>query len=151
MFFFSEKIKSAREIIILQIFVFFLGQKIVFSPTFFQIFSGSLKFSRAEFQIFSRVKYYFSRAEILDLFVFLRGEKLHFFLGHPLFSSRAEFCLFFSGTFLFSRAVFGNFSRVVSKLLGQKIDFFLGEKNFFLGKKKKHCSPSWSSCKVYGW
>ena len=114
--------KSAREAIFWHFFRFFLGQKIFFSPTFFKIFSGILKFSRAEFQNFSRVEYYFSRAEILEFFAFSRG----------------KFCIFFSGTlFFFLGQNFAIFSREHFFLLGQFSKFFLGKFQIFSGRKLK--------------
>ena len=135
-FFLPEKMKSARETIFWYFFGFFLGQKIFFSPTFSQIFSGILKFSWREFQNFSRVEYYFSRAEILDFFVFSRG----------------KFCIFFSGTFFFSGRILLFFLGNNFFFSGSFHDFFFGSLNtsraeyrkpfrgeflfFFSGKKK---------------
>ena len=62
-FFLPEKMKSAREAIFWHFFGFFLGWKIIFSPTFPKIFSGTLKFSRAQNDIFSRVEVRISRAK----------------------------------------------------------------------------------------
>ena len=104
------------------IFLGFFSGKNFFSPTFSQIFSGILKFSRAEFQNFSRVEYYFSRAEILEFFAFSRG----------------KFCIFFSGTlFFFLGQNFAIFSREHFFLLGQFSRFFLGQFQNFSGRKLK--------------
>ena len=62
-FFLPEKMKSAREAIFWHFFGFFLGWKIIFSATFPKIFSGTLKFSRAQNDIFSRVEVRISRAK----------------------------------------------------------------------------------------
>ena len=46
------------------VFGFFLGKNFFSRPLFFEFLSGSLKFSRVLFRIFSRVDFFFSRAEI---------------------------------------------------------------------------------------
>ena len=63
-----------------------------------------------------------------------------FFLGQ-FFFSRVEFCFFHGAHFFSSRVVLTIFSQAVLKLLGQKIENFIGRKIFFLGEDKKHCDP----------
>ena len=67
-------------------FVFFLGKNFFFSPTFVEIFSGSLKFSRGLFRIFSRGDFFFL------------GQKIKNFLGQNFFVSGRNFsaCVKFS-------------------------------------------------------
>ena len=62
-FFLPEKMKSAREANFWHFFGFFLRWKIIFSPTFPKIFSGTLKFSRVQNDIFSRVEVRISRVK----------------------------------------------------------------------------------------
>ena len=71
-------------------FVFFLGKKFFVSPTFFEFFSGSLKFSRGLFRIFSRGDFFFL------------GQKIKNFLGQNFLSRRQ----IFNGSNVVSRAYF---------------------------------------------
>ena len=77
------------------VFGFFLGKNFFSRPLFFEFLSGSLKFSRVLFRIFSRV----------DFFFFL-GQKFKIFLGQ----------LFFSRAKIFQRAL--NFQRVKCRFKG---------------------------------
>ena len=137
-------------------FGFFLGQKMLFSPTFLKIFSGILKFSRADFQIFSRVENLFFSGRNLRIWRYFsdyQGVFVYFFSRARIIFSRVEFCCFFSGKNVSSRAVFKIFSREDLKLLGQKIENFLGRIFFFLGEKKtlfEVGSPFWSIFKKEG-
>ena len=137
-FFFPEEMKSARETIFWYFSGFFLGQKIFFSPTFSQIFSGILKFSRAEFQNFSRVEYYFSRAEILEFFVFSRGNFCIFFSGTRFFFS-GKFLQFFLGNIFFFSGSFRDFFSGSFKTSRAKNWKFSREEKIFSRGKKKHC------------
>ena len=101
-------------------FVFFPGQKIFISPTFFKIFSGILKFSRG---FFSRVGYYFSRAEILEFFAFSRET----FCIFSLFFSRVEFHNFSPDEYYF----LGQNSVIFCIFTGKNLHFFLGHPLFF--------------------
>ena len=86
-------------------FVFFLGKNFFFSPTFVEIFSGSLKFSRGLFRIFSRGDFFFL------------GQKIKNFLGQIFFFSGTIFSAgvknFLGQIFFFSGRIFSagvNFS-----------------------------------------
>ena len=63
-FFYPRKWKVPEKTVFGTFFGFFPGEIFFFSPTFLNLFSGSLTFSRALFFIFSRVDFFFSRAEI---------------------------------------------------------------------------------------
>ena len=97
-------------------FVFFLGNNFFFSPTFVEIFSGSLKFSRGLFRIFSRGDFFFLGQKIKNFLgqifffsgtIFSAGVKnflgqIFFFLGQNFFSRRQ----LFNGLNLVSRVYF---------------------------------------------
>ena len=59
-FFFPVKIKSARESLFWPFFGFFHGWQSRFHAHFFELFTGSPKFSRTLFRIFSRVGFFFT-------------------------------------------------------------------------------------------
>ena len=85
------------------------------------------------------MKICFSRAEILEfvgILVIFTGLFVYFFLGQGLFFLGLNLAVFFSGKNLSSRAVFEIFSREDFKLLGHKIENFLGLNFCFLGEKK---------------
>ena len=117
-FLLPEKMKSARDTIFWYFFSFFSRVENIFLAHFSPNFLGNVKFSREEFQNFSRVEYYFSRAEILEIFVFSRG----------------KFCIFFSGTCLF-------FS-------GRILQFFLGNIFFFSGSFQDFFSGSFKTSRA---
>ena len=95
-------------------FVFFLGKNFFFSPTFVEIFSGSLKFSRGLFRIFSRGDFFFL------------GQKIKNFLGQIFFFSGTIFSAgvknFLGQIFFFSQAESfqqaSTFQRVKSRFTG---------------------------------
>ena len=57
--YFPVKIKSMRETVFGLFFYFFHVQKIAFTRTILQLFTGSPNFSRAHFRIFSRTDFFF--------------------------------------------------------------------------------------------
>ena len=100
-----------------------------------------MKFSQADFLIFSRVTFYCSRVNILKFqgIFFIFDREINFFVWAQNFFS-CEICFFFAGRIFCPRAVFKNFSWEVTILLEQKIENFLMI-NFFLPGKTKHCPP----------
>ena len=62
--FYPRKWKVPEKTVFGTVFGFFLGKNFFSRPLFFEFLSGSLKFSRVLFRIFSRVDFFFSRAEI---------------------------------------------------------------------------------------
>ena len=96
-FFFPEKPKPTREA---TFFAFFLGWIFFFSPTFFQVFSGSFKTSRALFLIFSRVENLFFSGRNLRIcryFSDFHGTFCIFFSRARIIFSRVKSCCFFLG------------------------------------------------------
>ena len=69
-FFSSVKIKSVRETFFLPFLLFFHGQKIAFTHTFLQVFTGVPNFSRALLRIFSRMVFYFHVEDFLEIFTY---------------------------------------------------------------------------------
>ena len=132
--------KSARENFLGYFFWFFSRAEIFFSPTFLKFFLG-------QFQVFSgTISYFFSgwlfffSGRNLGYFLYFSGQNFVFFSRERFFFLGLIFAVFFSGTILLLGQFSRFFSRPLWKLLGQKIENFLGFKNFFLGKKKTlHC------------
>ena len=100
-----------------------------------------MKFSQADFLIFSRVTFYCSRVNILKFqgIFFISDREMIFFCMGTEFSFFLSNLLFFAGRIFCPRAVFKNFSWEVTILLEQKIENFLI--NFFSPGLKKHCPP----------
>ena len=63
-FFFSVKIKSARESFFWPFFDFFHRRKMAFTHTFLEFFTGGRNFSRTVRRIFSRVGFFFHGREM---------------------------------------------------------------------------------------
>ena len=123
MFFFPEKMKSAREGIFSLFFEVFSRGEFIFLAHFCTNFLGhSDVFSGAKWFFFSGWSYDFS------------GTNQRIFSDFLQFSG-GKFVIFFSPTdFFFSGANLLNFSRVQFFFLGQFSRFFLGHLQIFSGK-----------------
>ena len=77
-FFSHVKIKRVRETYFLPFCDFFHGQKIAFTHTFLQLFTGATSFSRALLWIFSRTAFCFHGE---DIAIFSKLSRMDFFFS----------------------------------------------------------------------